>query len=181
MCDEQPFHYTLRPPKPSASPPIVLPFTPLHVLPPAFPKFSIMTHSKFRLYVTLFAAALSSAHAAHLTLRQDASTHTISVYRDNVVAPILTQNAKPDFRPYLHPIVSPDGKSVLTEFSPGHHKHQTGIYWGLTRVNGRDYFHNPANGYWRRVSSEILAEHGSTVKWSTLYHMLDAAGQPVSQ
>ncbi len=179
MCDEQPFHYTLRPPKPSASPPIVLPFTPLHVLPPAFPKFSIMTHSKFRLYVALFGAALSSAHAAHLTLRQDASTHTISVYRDNVVAPILTQNAKPDFRPYLHPIVSPDGKSVLTEFSPGHHKHQTGIYWGLTRVNGRDYFHNPANGYWRRVSSEILAEHGSTVKWSTLYHMLDAAGQPI--
>jgi putative membrane-bound dehydrogenase-like protein len=138
-----------------------------------------MTHSKFRLFVALFAAALPAAHAAHLTLRQDAATHTISVYRDNVPAPILTQNAKPDFRPYLHPIVSPDGKSVLTEFSPGHHKHQTGIYWGLTRVNGRDYFHNPANGYWRRISSAILAEHGSTVKWSTVYHLLDEAGQPI--
>ncbi|NBQ58594.1 MAG: dehydrogenase, partial [Opitutaceae bacterium] len=138
-----------------------------------------MTNSKFRLYVALFAAALSSAHAANLTLRQDAGTHTISVYRDNVVEPILTQNAKPDFRPYLHPIVSPDGKSVLTEFSPGHHKHQTGIYWGLTRVNGRDYFHNPTNGYWRRVSSDIIAEHGNTVKWSTVYHMLDAAGEPI--
>jgi putative membrane-bound dehydrogenase-like protein len=138
-----------------------------------------MSASHFRLGCALFAVALSSAHAAHLTLRQDAGTHTISVYRDNVVEPILTQNAKPDFRPYLHPIVSPDGKSVLTEFSPGHHKHQTGIYWGLTRVNGRDYFHNPANGYWRRISSAILAEHGSTVKWSTVYHLLDEAGQPI--
>ena len=40
----------------------------------------------------LFAAALPAAHAAHLTLRQDPATHTISVYRDNVPAPILTQN-----------------------------------------------------------------------------------------
>ena len=95
-----------------------------------------MSASHFRLACALLAAALPAARAAHLTLRQDAATHTISVYRDNVPAPILTQNAKPDFRPYLHPIVSPDGKSVLTEFSPGHHKHQTGIYWGLTRANG---------------------------------------------
>ena len=138
-----------------------------------------MIHFALRLPVALLVAAVPAAPAAHLTLRQDAAAHTISVYRDNVPAPILTQNAKPDFRPYLHPIVSPDGKSVLTEFSPGHHKHQTGIYWGLTRVNGRDYFHNPANGYWRRISSEIIAEHGSTVQWSTVYHLLDEAGRPV--
>ena len=93
-----------------------------------------MRTSLLRLACVLLAAAPAAAPAAQLTLRQDPSTHTISVYRDNVPAPILTQNAKPDFRPYLHPIVSPDGKSVLTEFSPGHHKHQTGIYWGLTRV-----------------------------------------------
>ena len=39
-------------------------------------------------------------------------------------------------RPYIHPIVSPDGKGILTEYSPGHHKHQTGLYWGFTRING---------------------------------------------
>ena len=121
----------------------------------------------------------ASLPAAHLTLRQDAATHTISVYRDNVAAPILTQNAKPDFRPYLHPIVSPDGKSVLTEFSPGHHKHQTGLYWGLTRLNGRDYFHNPSNGYWRRISSAPVVAQGSEVKWTTTYHLLDAAGKAI--
>ncbi len=138
-----------------------------------------MSASLLRLAGVLLVAALPAVRAAHLTLRQDPATHTLSVYRDNVAAPILTQNAKPDFRPYLHPIVSPDGKSVLTEFSPGHHKHQTGIYWGLTRVNGRDYFHNPSDGYWRRVSSTIVIPHGSEVKWSTVYHLLDAAGQPI--
>ncbi len=138
-----------------------------------------MSASLLRLAGVLLVAALPAVRAAHLTLRQDPATHTLSVYRDNVPAPILTQNAKPDFRPYQHPIVSPDGKSVLTEFSPGHHKHQTGIYWGLTRVNGRDYFHNPSDGYWRRVSSTIVIPHGSEVKWSTVYHLLDAAGQPI--
>ena len=127
----------------------------------------------------LLAGAAATAHAVTLTLRQDEATNTISVYRDNVAEPILTQNARPDFRPYLHPIVAPDGKGVLTEFSPAHHKHQTGLYWGFTKVNGRDYFHNPSNGYWRRVSSKPIVAKGESVKWSTVYHLLDAAGQPI--
>jgi len=122
---------------------------------------------------------LHTASAGPLTLREDAATHTLSVFRDGVAAPILTQNARPDFRPYLHPIVAPDGKGVLTEFSPGHHKHQTGLYWGFTSVNGRDYFHNPDNNYWRRVSSELVIARGAEVKWSTVYHLLDAAGEPI--
>ena len=57
---------------------------------------------------------------------------SISVYRDSDPEnAILTQNAKPDFRPYLHPIVAPDGKGLLTQYSPGHHKHQTGHLLGL--------------------------------------------------
>lgn len=136
--------------------------------------------ASLRLCCTLLAiATLATASAANLTLRQDSAANTISVYRDNVAAPVLTQNARPDFRPYLHPIVSPDGKSVLTEFSPSHHKHQTGLYWGLTRVNGRDYFHNPDNSYWRRVSSEPIIPQGNEVRWSTVYHLLDDAGQPI--
>src|SRR5688500_20260194 len=42
---------------------------------------------------------------------------------------------------------------LLTEYSPAHHKHQTGLYWGFTRLNGRDFFHNPQGDYWRRVSA----------------------------
>ncbi len=127
----------------------------------------------------LFACTGASAHNTVLTLRQDDATNTISVYRGNGKEAILTQNARPDFRPYLHPIVAPDGKGVLTEDSPGHHKHQTGLYWGLKQVNGRDYFHNPGSGFWRKVSSAVLVPQGESVKWTTVYQLLDAGGKPV--
>ena len=127
----------------------------------------------------LVALLLPSARAANLTLRQDPVSKSISVYREGGTEPILTQNAGADFRPYLHPIVSPDGKSVLTEFSPGHHKHQTGLYWGLAKINDRSFFHNPGAGFWRRVASTPVVTAGAEVKWSTTYHLLDAAGQPL--
>ncbi|HEU5146529.1 MAG TPA: PVC-type heme-binding CxxCH protein [Chryseosolibacter sp.] len=108
---------------------------------------------------------------------QDAGT--LSVFREGSDKAIVTQNAKPDFRPYIHPIVAPDGKGVLTEYSPGHHKHQTGLYWGFTRVNGRDYFHNPGGEYWRRVSAEVLQDTGKVVEWRTVYDLLDSTGNTV--
>jgi putative membrane-bound dehydrogenase-like protein len=112
-------------------------------------------------------------------IEQDAEEGTISVYREGSSEPVLVQQAKEDFRPYLHPIQSPDGQSVLTEYSPGHHKHQTGLYWGFTRVNGRDYFHHPEGDYWQKVSAEVLQSEGESVKWQTKYHLLDEAGEPV--
>ncbi|GAB2797052.1 hypothetical protein GCM10027275_48040 [Rhabdobacter roseus] len=114
-----------------------------------------------------------------LRVRQDAAAGTIAIYRAGQTEPIVTQHARPDFRPYLHPIAAPDGKGVLTEYSPGHHKHQTGLYWGYTRVNGRDYFHNPQGDYWRRVSATVVEDSGSVVKWQTVYDLLDDKGQPV--
>jgi putative membrane-bound dehydrogenase-like protein len=131
------------------------------------------------LTLCLLASTGALAHAAALTLRQDEATNTISVYRENSKEAILTQNARPDFRPYIHPIVAPDGKGVLTEYSPGHHKHQTGLYWGLKQVNGRDYFHNPGEGFWRKVSSTVLVGKGESVKWTTVYQLLDAEGKPM--
>ena len=85
---------------------------------------------------------------------------------DNIVVmagdkAILTQVAKVDFRPYIHPIIAPDGKGELTQFSPGHHKHQTGLYWGFTRVNKRDHFHNPGNGYFKRKSLKTIRDEGN--------------------
>jgi putative membrane-bound dehydrogenase-like protein len=114
-----------------------------------------------------------------LHLQQNESAETISVFRGNEKTPILVQNAKANFRPYLHPIVAPDGKGVLTEYSPGHHKHQTGIYWGYTRVNGRDYFHHPEGDYWKRVSVKIVEAKGEQVKWQTVYDLLDETGKAV--
>jgi hypothetical protein len=91
----------------------------------------------------------------------------------------LVQNAKEGLRPYIHPIIAPDGKGILTEYSPGHHKHQTGLYWGLTRVNGRDYFHNPQEDYWKKVALNVIETEGDEVKWQTVYQLLDDKGEPI--
>lgn len=127
----------------------------------------------------LIAATAISTTARPLAIREDAATSTLNVFRAGEAKPILTQNAGAEMRPYLHPLVAPDGRGLLTEFSPGHHKHQTGIFWGFTRLNGRDYYHNPGADHWRRVSSRALVTEGDEVKWMTEYHLLDAAGRPL--
>lgn len=114
-----------------------------------------------------------------LSIAQDVKGTALSVYRAGDKEPILVQHADPEFRPYIHPITAPDGKGVLTEFSPSHHKHQTGLYWGFTNVNGRDYFHHPEKGYWKKNSAFIVQEKGTDVKWQTVYDLLDEKGNAV--
>ena len=136
-------------------------------------------------------------------VRQSDDHEVISVFRESQNEPIVVQNAKRGMRPYLHPIMAPDGHGELTQYSPGHHKHQTGLYWGFTRVNGsgapvdtlkkwfynrnkpqrikdqigRDFFHFNGDSHWKKVGSEIVAARGPEVSWQTTYHMLDAAGE----
>ena len=112
-----------------------------------------------------------------LTIRHDENAETISVFRGETL--LLVQNVKSDIRPYIHPIIAPDGIGVVTEFSPSHHKHQTGLYWGLKKVNGRDYFMNWKGDYWRRVSASVISGHGPTVKWQTVYDLLDDKGSAI--
>jgi putative membrane-bound dehydrogenase-like protein len=130
-----------------------------------------------------FVADAQSPATASLTIRHDQVADTVAVHRAGGRQPILVANAPADARPYLHPIAAPDGRGVVTEFSPGHHPHQTGLYWGHTRVNGRDYFHNRGGDYWRRVSASVTrgeAGRGAEeVRWETVYDLLDATGQPV--
>ncbi len=143
------------------------------------------------------------AQTSSFYIKQDAEA--LSVYKAGSDTLVLTQHAKAGMRPYLHPIMAPDGNGSLTEYSPGHHKHQTGLYWGFTRVNGtgapadtlrkwfyrpnkpeairnqigRDYFHNNGESHWRKVSASTLQEAGSEVSWQTVYQMLDASGKPI--
>ena len=131
-------------------------------------------------------ASLSTFHlygAEPLRAVLDESADTISIYRVGSDSALLTQHARSDFRPYIHPIISPDGKGELTQYSPGHHKHQTGLYWGFTRVNGRDYFHHPQGDYWKRVSVKLIQSEGTIdqpeVRWQTVYDLLDEDGKAV--
>ncbi|MED5453838.1 MAG: PVC-type heme-binding CxxCH protein [Verrucomicrobiota bacterium] len=128
----------------------------------------------------IMASGLAQVAIAHtLEAKIDRNNGTITIHRDGMDEPLVTQNAAANHRPYLHPIVGPDGKGIFTEYSPGHHKHQTGIYWGFTRVNGRDYFHHPEKEYWKRKSVEVLEAKGESVKWETIYDLLDADGNAV--
>lgn len=104
-----------------------------------------------------------------LHILMDSSDEQLMVYKKaNPEKPLLVQEVKAQFRPYLHPIEAPDGQGILTEKSPDHHQHQTGIYWGFTRVNQRDFFHNPGADHWKKVAVNILENEGENVSWQTV-------------
>lgn len=119
---------------------------------------------------------LCASSAQERRLEAQSKGDQILVLRPGQARPILIQEARPDFRPYIHPIVAPDGKGELTEFSPSHHRHQTGLYWGITRLNGRDFFHHPGEGYFKRRSARILEAAGPTVRWEVVYHLMGEGG-----
>ena len=124
-------------------------------------------------------APSESTKVTQLRLMHDEEAQTLSVFRLNDPRPIVVQNAAADHRPFLHPIMTPDGLSEVTEYSPGHHPHQTGLYWGFTRLNGRDYFHNPRGDYWRRDTVVVVTDEGVRVRWETVYDLLDSTGAAV--
>ncbi len=129
----------------------------------------------------------------------------IKVLRQDESFALVTQLVKADFRPFIHPIMAPESEVPLTQYSPGHHPHQTGLYWGFTRVNGtgaepeelkkwfydknkpkeieqkigRDFFHNPGSDHWQRVSTQVLIAEGAEVKWQSVYNMLDDSKIPI--
>lgn len=129
------------------------------------------------------AASALSAQPATFHVVQDAGAGTISVLRDGSGDVVLVQNAQERIRPFLHPIMSPDGRGMLTEYRPGHHPHQTGVYWGLKATNGRDFFMTCCvpgeERYHRRVSASVLQGTGARVSWRTVYDLLDEQGQTI--
>jgi hypothetical protein len=123
--------------------------------------------------------ATSTVGKQLLRVQQNEKAGKIEIFQMGGKEPILTQMAPADGRPYLHPIVAPDGNGLVTEYRPSHHPHQTGIFWGLKLVNGRDFFMKWQGDYYRRVSTQVLQQKGQQVKWQTVYDMLDEKGNVV--
>ena len=119
------------------------------------------------------------AIAQQLAIRQDKTEGTIAIYEGDTETALLTHHAREGFRPYIHPIVAPDGKGVLTEYRPEHHKHQTGLYWGFTVMNDRDYFRNLGESHWEYVAANVLEKQGNNVAWRITYNLLDEHGNPI--
>lgn len=108
---------------------------------------------------------------------------TISILRKDRIDTLLVQNAQEQTRPFIHPIVAPDGNGILTEYRPDHHTHQTGLYWGLKRVNERDFFAQCCKpgkvGYYQKVSANVIQEVGEEVRWQTVYALLNEEGNTI--
>lgn len=74
----------------------------------------------------------------------------LRIFRSGQLEPILVQQVEANRRPYIHPILAPDGIGVLTEDAPAHHPWQHGLYIGLNEVNGIGFWtegHRPARAH----------------------------------
>jgi Family of unknown function (DUF6807) len=114
-----------------------------------------------------------------LRAEQDEASQTIKICRGDSKDPIVTVNVRHDARPYLHPIVAPDGHGIITEYRPPHHLHQTGIFWGFKYINNRDFFMKWEGDHYRRVSAKVVRARGSRVRWQTVYELLDESGNTI--
>lgn len=116
---------------------------------------------------------------AVLRIERDREAGTLSIFREDGAVPLVTQHARAGDRPYIHPIMAPDGNGALTQYRPEHHPHQTGLYWGLKEVNGRDYFMGWREEHYRHVSTAVVRERGPDARWRTVYDLLGEDGEAV--
>jgi hypothetical protein len=104
-----------------------------------------------------------------------ATSQRIALSRPGTAAPLLVQQAAPDRRPFLHPVLAPDGVGVVTEDAPSHHPWQHGIYTGLNDVNGAGFWMEGLREHARATDGTFhprpLAAprlSGATAAWSVL-------------
>jgi hypothetical protein len=108
---------------------------------------------------------MTDSNSGHRQLAVRCAPELLEIYRPGQAAPLLVQRAQPDRRPYIHPILSPDGSGVLTEDAPAHHPWQHGLYVGLNDVNGI--------GFWTEGLTPKAAHDGS-------FHPLPLTGAEVA-
>lgn len=114
-------------------------------------------------------------------LKTVSTTNSIQIFRSNQTEPILVQQAQPNCRPYIHPIVAPDGRGVLTENAPPHHPWQHGIYVGLNDINGVGFWEeglrgNPADGSFHPKALKEAREDNNQVSWEVETEWRDPQG-----
>lgn len=119
-----------------------------------------------------------------MTMYITCTEHQLLIARSKLVAPLLVQHARPDHRPYIHPILAPDGRGVLTEDAPPHHPWQHGLYVGLNDVNGIGFWTEGLRGSPHDGSFHprpLTAPHveGQQVDWSVVTDWRAPDGSPL--
>lgn len=109
----------------------------------------------------------------------------LAVYRSGQPAPMVVQNARPDERVFVHPLLAPDGEGTLTENEPPHHAWQHGLYVGLNLVNGIGFWtedklpgHGPDGTFHPRPMRAPVVDE-NTAAWSVSSEWRDPAGNPL--
>jgi hypothetical protein len=141
-----------------------------------------MNHSRVRaalLFCVLAGLGAEEPSKLVVGLAKDGSDVVMRRSQDGKDLQLAVFKRPEDGRPYVHPIMAPDGKGELTEYSPDHHKHQTGLYVGFTRINGRDYFHNRGTDYWRQKEAKWGSADGSRARSRSVYELLDKDKTPL--
>ncbi|HYE32178.1 MAG TPA: PVC-type heme-binding CxxCH protein [Methylomirabilota bacterium] len=85
----------------------------------------------------------------------------------NGMADLLTYQMNPEFRGYLHPVKDPTGKTVVTEDKPADHIWQHGIFTGLHKVNGIDFW-TEKEGKQRFVRISNITQEQDHAGWVAL-------------
>ena len=97
---------------------------------------------------------------------------SVAMYRIGTDVPLLVQRCEAGARPCLHPLMAPDLDGAVTEFSPDHHHHQTGVFFGVPELNGESWFHRSREGAFQRVENwrdgnfSASARTTSKLRWS---------------
>ncbi len=118
-------------------------------------------------------------------LSAEYSPESLALYRSGLTPALITQHAAPDHRPYIHPILAPDGVGQLTENEPGHHLWQHGLYTGLNDVNGVGFWTEGLHNNKERdgtfhpqpLAPPLVA--GSRADWSVVTGWRSPDGQPM--
>ena len=106
---------------------------------------------------------------AHLIAEHAADR--ITIRRSNHQSPIMVQHAATNARPFIHPIIAPDGNGTLTENAPPHHPWQHGLYVGLNDVNGVGFWtegvrQSPTDGTFHPRHLAAPTVDGARCSWS---------------
>ena len=106
----------------------------------------------------------------------------LQIFRQGTKSPVLTQHARQDQRPFIHPILAPDGVGEVTEDGAGgHHNWQHGLFIGLNEVNGVRFWmeEEDVDGTFhpQPLAEPVLA--GNAVSWLVRSEWRSPGGIPV--
>ena len=123
-----------------------------------------------------------NAPAVSHSLTADHQSDRIAIRRGG--RELLVQNARADHRPFIHPIVAPDGDGILTENAPPHHPWQHGLYVGLNNVDGVGFWtegltNNPTDGSFHPRPLGQPTIDGNSASWAVVSEWRRPGGAPL--